>query len=693
MPGNQTLEVQALLAQGFEDHRQGRLSEAERVYQRVLQLAPGHPDALHLLGLAAHGRGDAAEAARRIRLAIERRPDETEFHANLALVLQDSGRHDEAIPSARRALALDPRHGAASKCLAASLAATGDLAAAARQYAEAGAISPDDAGLHAEHARVLEGLGRPDQARAEYERALQLHPGLAEARAGLARLDSAGGAAGDVQASAAVASVLDRAEARLRAMDFDGAVELARDAVVRAPESTRARRLLASALFPKGETREAADLLARVLEDVPDDLRTRLDLAVCLQGLGRLDDATRHFEVAVEMSPGSLEALSRLGNAYANGGRLDDARRTFESLLAIEPAMAGAHYELATLKRFEAGDPQIEQMREVMASGRLDVRQQATLCFALGRALDQVGELDEAMACFHRGNRLKRDLTDFSLEDERARVDAIREAYTDDAPAGATGDPSELPVFIVGMPRSGSTLVEQILAAHPGVHGAGELNELAWVLKDLAPWLPADDRLPEAAPRLPAEAWGELGRRYLGHLRRYDDDALRIVDKMPFNYLHVGAIRRMLPRARIIHTVRDPRDTCVSCYLTSFRHARGFSFDMADLAGTWRLYDELMSHWRDVCPDAFLDVRYEDLVDDTESGARRLIDYLGLEWDDACLRFSESTRTVTTASRAQVRSPVYRTSIGRWRRYADHLAPLIDALPPGETPARDNPRC
>jgi hypothetical protein len=283
---------------------------------------------------------------------------------------------------------------------------------------------------------------------------------------------------------------------------------------------------------------------------------------------------------------------------------------------------------------------------------------------------------------YARGNRLKRELTDFDIAAERANMQRIRTSFGPELfeKFRGAGDPSELPVFIVGMPRSGTTLVEQVLASHPRVHGAGEINDLWRILSELGPALPPGSRQPEDVGKAPPAIWRELGGRYVSRLRRYSADADRVIDKLPFNYTLAGIIRLMLPGARIIHCVRDPRDTCLSCYLTSFQNDRGFTFDLAELGETYRLYWDLMGHWRDVLPGGLFEVRYEALVDDLEGQGRGLVDYLGLEWSDDCLRFFENPRSVTTASMTQVRQPLYRSSVGRWRRYRDYLGPLMQGL-------------
>jgi hypothetical protein len=270
----------------------------------------------------------------------------------------------------------------------------------------------------------------------------------------------------------------------------------------------------------------------------------------------------------------------------------------------------------------------------------------------------------------------------FTLAAERTNTRRIIETFTPELfeQFKECGDPSEKPVFIIGMPRSGTTLVEQIIASHPQVHGAGELNDLWRTAEQIASFLPPGAQLPENIDQVRPEAWGFIGNQYVKTITQRSWDALRITDKLPFNYTLTGIIQLMLPNARIIHCRRDPLDTCVSCFMTSFGSDRGFTRDLHMLGGTYRTYQDLMTHWHKVMPGRILDIVYEELVGDTEEQARKLIEHLGLAWDESCLEFYKNKRRVSTSSLAQVRQPVYKTSIERWRRYEKHLAPLINAI-------------
>jgi hypothetical protein len=310
------------------------------------------------------------------------------------------------------------------------------------------------------------------------------------------------------------------------------------------------------------------------------------------------------------------------------------------------------------------------------------------LHFALAKAYEDLGRFDDAFAQLLAGNGLKRRLIAYDEAATLAQLDGVRDVFTPEliAARAGGGEPSRLPVFIVGMPRSGTTLVEQILASHPGVFGAGELrlfDQASGAVRDRLPGTPAFSDL---VRRMEHEDFRALGRFYLAALERHAPDAARITDKMPSNFIFVGLIHLALPDAVIIHTERDPVDTCVSCFSKQFTEAQAHTYDLAELGRYYGRYRAVMAHWDRVLPPGrILDVRYEDVVDDVESAARRIVAHCGLAWDARCLDFHRTERSVQTASAAQVRKPIYRDSIARWRRYERFLGPLMAELGSGAT--------
>jgi tetratricopeptide (TPR) repeat protein len=387
----------------------------------------------------------------------------------------------------------------------------------------------------------------------------------------------------------------------------------------------------------------------------------------------RMDEAKAHYERALLIKPDYANAYNNLGNIFKEQGKFDDAMTHYERAIAIKPDYAEAHLNRAELKSFQRGGADLAALEALAGSDDLHEDKAVYIHFALAKALEDTGDYVRAFEHLRQGNALKR--RQIKYEEKGAlnlfqRISAVFDRSLFDRFQGQ-GDPSSVPVFVVGMPRSGSTLIEQILASHPQIHGAGELTTLEKM----------EAGYPESIPTLDGGALRRLGQSYLSHLPKVADGQLRIIDKLLGNCLRIGLIRLILPNARIIHTIRNPIDTCVSCYSKLFTKGLYFTYDLAELGRYYRAYSELMIHWRSVLPPpAMLDVSYEDVVDDIEGQARRLIDYCGLPWDDRCISFHKSGRPVRTASAVQVRQPLFRTSLQRWRRYEAGLGPLLDEL-------------
>ncbi len=421
-------------------------------------------------------------------------------------------------------------------------------------------------------------------------------------------------------------------------------------------------------------------------------------MAKLYQALGRDEDALQSYGRAAELLPQPAEALTDLAILLLELGRRDAGLHVLERALAADRTFAAAWYTRSDTKTFAPGDADVD----VDAMERLLRRSTETsqtppdrgppdrdailLHYALAKAYTDRQEAPKALAHLNSGSRLKRAHLNYDSAVDERYMAAIAAAFPAEhferlriSAAAAGRVASELPVFILGMPRSGTTLVEQILASHPNVHGGGESAYIEVLVKELDA-VNAGRVYPNGVANLAPERLTTLAQRYLGMLS-VQTDTLRITDKMPYNFLHIGLIHTILPRARIIHCIRDPLDTCMSCYSKLFRHGHEFSYDLGELGHYYRSYAKLMAHWRSVIPpDRFIDVEYENIVDDTEGQARRLVDFCGLPWADACLRFYETQRTVRTASLHQVRQPVYRASVGRSKSFGSGLALLREAL-------------
>jgi tetratricopeptide (TPR) repeat protein len=367
-------------------------------------------------------------------------------------------------------------------------------------------------------------------------------------------------------------------------------------------------------------------------------------------------------------------------------GQLEEAEKAVETAIAFgSPAEKAQFYRgLASFKHFSPGDSSIAAM-EALAQNATNIpdRARIELQFALGKAYSDAGDHPSAMQTLLAANREQRRRTHYNEAATLAEFDDFRTAFPPAAMAGGTSDSKapDLPIFIVGMPRCGSSLVEQILASHPQVHGAGECEYFAsTVWKSLC----SDGAFStEAAASLQPDTLYQLGEQYRQQLRARAPEALRITDKNLKNFLRLGAIHRTLPAAKVIHVRRDPVDTCLSCFSYLFDGDYPYAYDLAELGRYWRAYDGLMAYWRQALPPGvMLEIAYEDLVEDPDGQTRRLLAYCGLEWSESCLDFHRSRRPVRTASVSQVRRTIYRGSMHRWQAYGTPLQPLLDALKP-----------
>ncbi len=520
-------------------------------------------------------------------------------------------------------------------------------------YRKIVAIAPGWAEAHSNLGNILKEQGKLTEAADCYERALELKPDYAEIQYNLANVLKDQGK-------------LEEALAR-----YEKALELK-------PDYCEALNNLGVVLQLQNRLDEAVAQFERALALQPDHAEAHNNLGTALQEQDKLNEAMDRYKQVLALKPDSAVAHNNLGTVLKVLGEFGEATTEYERAIALQPDYAEAHHNRAEAVTFRPGDASLMAL-EALAADRNSPPQSKRLYihFALAKALDDIGDYARAFEHLFAGNALKRQEIDYdeSLTQETFRL--ISEVFQ----AGlfkrfpAAGDPSSVPIFVLGMPRSGSTLIEQILASHPEVHAAGELKNLDLVANSQATAYPA------CISDLDAGGLRRLGEAYLANLPEIPAGKTRITDKRPLNFMHAGLIRLILPNARIIHTVRDPVETCMSCFSKLFRTGMNFSYSLAELGRYYRLYGELMAHWRSVLPpNAMLDVCYEDVVDNFEDQARRLLDYCALPWDDRCLSFYKTSRPVTTASVVQVRQPLFRSSLQRWHRYKDYLEPLLAEL-------------
>jgi Flp pilus assembly protein TadD len=445
-----------------------------------------------------------------------------------------------------------------------------------------------------------------------------------------------------------------------------------RQAVGIKPDDPEAYCNLGTLLRWTGDNGEAEILLRRALKLKPHYVDARISLGLTLIFLGRLHEARAHLKKVLKVAPHHACALSGMGHIARLEGRFDEAKAMFKSALEVKPKMPNAWAALAGIRKMTASDGDwLKGAKEIAASGVAPL-EEAEMRFAIGKYCDDVNDFDQAFQNYKRANKLLKTVAETYDRDVRTCfVDDLIRGYNREAISKVQGGAcvSMKPVFVVGMMRSGTSLAEQIIASHPAAKGAGELG--FW--SDTVSAHEFDLR--EGMLSEPTRK--KLADEYLRVLAGHSGDALRIVDKTPVNSDYLGAVHSVFPHARIIYMRRDPIDSCLSCYFQQFSAVHNFTMDLSDLAHYYREHRRLMAHWRAVLPPgSMLDVPYAELVADPATWTRKILDFLGLEWDDRCLNFHETKRPVATASAWQVRQKIYKDSVDRWRNYQKFIGPL-----------------
>ncbi|HZT26832.1 MAG TPA: sulfotransferase [Pseudolabrys sp.] len=601
--------------------RRGALDEAARLFQQILAVSRDHFESLCNLGLIRVQQQRFDEAVRLLRKAAYRQPNSVSAQGNLGNALAGCGRYEEALAHFRKTLALAPGLAEAHHNVATTLRILNRFAEAEPYFERTIELKPDYPDARKNYGAMLLYLNRSEEALAQLERAATLRPD-----------------APDIQSLLGAALI---ACSRL-----DDAIAHCRKAVSLDPRSAEAHRNLGKAMLLSGA----------------------------------VEEGIVHLEKAVELRPDDAEARQNLIATYASLGRFTAMEPHVLKGLALDPGNTVFYLSLVDIKTLTPDDPHLAAMERLVAdSSRLSDGNREYLHFALAKAHADMGNHGRSFDELLRGNALRRRRTAYDEAETVRSFQRIREVFTIDfmrhvRDAGASSD---VPIFVVGMPRSGSTLIEQILASHPETHGGGELLAFETALLRLDPQRGFPEIVASAA-----DAWlRALGEAYLSTVRPLAPTARRITDKNLLNFSYVGLIHLALPRAHIIHVRRDPLDTCLSCFAQPFSGNLPFTCDLAELGRYYRAYEAMMAHWRAVLPPgAMLEIDYEDVVADYEHEARRIVAYCGLDWNDACLEFHKTPRAVHTASFAQVRRPIYKGSVGRAEAYRERLAPLIAAL-------------
>lgn len=605
------------------------------------------------------------DAERRVRAALEARPGVASLHDDLGTILMRQGRHAEAIPCFERALQLDANLPHTRKRLADALAASGRGQDADQIYAQYFAQDPDRQAIveGAEHLHA----GRRKEAVAAFEAVIRRRPDHIDALRMLA-ITLAG-----------EPSTVEDAEAL-----FNKVTALA-------PDYTAAWINLGALYVDQHKWVKGVESFRAATRLEPANAAAWFGLANALAQATYQEESVLAYRRAVELNPGDSFALTGMAHVLKAVGKQEESIAAYRAAIALRPDAGEAYWSLANLKTFRFTAEEVEAMRA--QAGREDLAPSTSVhfCFALGKASEDAKDYDAAWHWYHTGNQRQRPLVSHDplvLED---RYDSIISTFSADFLRSREGQGFEAadPIFIVGLHRSGSTLIEQILASHSQVEGTAELPDLAQIAASVGRYRPDNLAFPEATRDLRPKDWRAYGKQYIEETRRHRHTGKpRFTDKMPNNFPFAGFVHLILPNARIIDARRHPLDSLLGNYKQLYGGGPDYSYDMEELADYYRQYHRMMQHWHEVLPGKILTVHYEDTVLDLESQVRRILEHCGLPFEESCLHFYRNERAVKTASSEQVRRPIYTEALGVWRRYERHLdfwktelADILDALP------------
>lgn len=671
----------------------GRLPQAEAILRQILQQRPNDAEALHQLGIVAHQAGKTPLAVQLIERAISVNANVHLYHANVGEMYRRLGKPEKAIEFGKRAIAIKPDAPDAHNNLGIAYFDSGDFETAISCYERAIAIKPRFPEAMSNKGNALRQFKRFSEAEVEYRRAIAINPSYAEA------YNNMGSILRDLErpeeAEPAYRRAIALKPAYLEAKNnlilalkdlkkYDEAIAVAKEVLSVDPKNADALSYMGAVYVDDKKLEPAFDALRKSLALNPNKAETHNMLGRAWFESNDPAKAVSAYKRAIELKPDFSDPYNNMGNALKELGKFDEARQAFEMCMALSPDAIGTYVNLVDAIKFKSNDDKhLLAMERNLARGDLKDEQRMHLSFAVAKAYDDLKRYDEGITNLIEGNRLKRKITDYDEPTVLEYFQRIRKSITADVirEKSGGGTASNRPIFVLGMPRSGTTLVEQILASHPRVKGAGELKDLNDTVNLVRNKDGTQAPHPEFVPVLSASEIGQIGETYLRKLSRHAPNAERITDKMPSNFYFAGLIHLALPGAKIIHTNRNPVDTCVSCFSKLFAGEQPQTYDLAELGRYYRAYHGLMQHWREVLPaGSFLDVVYEEVVADTEGQARRILEYCGLEWDPRVLDFHRTERPVKTASASQVRKPIYSSSVARWRNYEKHLGPLLAEL-------------
>lgn len=674
-------------------YSRGRYGQVINVCRQVISANPSVADAHGILGvaLAAAGKDDAGIES--VRRAIKLNPRAANYHSNLGELLRKKGEHEDAAKSLSRAIELDPGNAQAYNNLGIVHFETRDYDSSVSAYRKAIELNPVFPEAYNNLGNALRKVGLIDEAADAYQHALGLREIYPEAYNNLGTLLREQHK--PEQAEHALKKAITQNPRYVEAYNNLAAIYHSENKDVEAlrqltealkidEKNSRSLLLTARIQLRRNNHAAAEQACKYVLAAEPDNSEALTVLGSIKHEQDQYDEALTLLARAVELRPDAPEAHNYYGVCLKSVGRLEEAKEQLLKGLELNGSMYGSYANLNDLIDF-AKDPELFHRMEAIMESVPDQRIDSLipLHYAYAKALDDNKQHEKALEHYVIGGEMKRKQLNYNEAETAKFFDSIKKAFPASVFKKRTfeGNPDVRPLFIIGMPRSGSTLVEQIISSHDDIYGAGEVKYFSQALHRLRDRFPALSRYPAMAQEMNVNQHDLLAKDYLAALTKSATGAKRVTDKLLTNYFFVGLLHMLFPNAKFINTRRDPVDTCLSGFTKLFKDDMPHSYDLGELGRYYRQYDALMKHWEKVLPKGVMRVvNYEDVVADTEKEARALIDFIGVDWDDKCLAFHESKRPVKTASVAQVRKPIYKTSVERWKRYGPGLQPLVDAI-------------
>ncbi|MDC3360789.1 tetratricopeptide repeat protein [Candidatus Thioglobus sp.] len=632
----------------------GQLDVAITNYKEAITIKPDYAKAHFNLAGSLHDLGQLETAVQSYQKALEIDASYTEAYNNLGNVYQELKQFDSAVQSYQKALEIKPDYVAAQYSLGNTFMELGQLEEAVKSYKAALKLKPDFVEAINNLGITFFKLHQLDDAIRSYEKAIALDPDFADAHNNIG----------------IVFSELGQLDAAI--MSYKAAITLQFD-------YAEAHYNLGLIFHDLKRLDEATQSYKTAIAFQSDYADAHYNLGILYHDVGQLKMAIDSIKMAIKINPENADTHKYLGNTFQSNGQIDEAIKCYEKALSINPFHADAHRNLSTIKNYIHDDDQINLMQDLLLNGNLSQSDLVHINFALAKANEDLGKKDDLFKSLNEGNRLRKEELNYSLNkdlDEHSNLKRLININLSNSKESVKFKSSKIrPIFIVGMPRSGTSLVEQILSSHQKIHGAGELSTLNnLIVPIISDYILKDKKVPE-------DSYLSVRNDYLSYISRLNVSETIITDKMPTNFRYIGFILKAFPEAKIIHLNRDSRAICWSIYKSYFPgEGLGWAFNMKDLAGYYNSYIDLMTFWHQLFPRKIYDICYEDLTTNQEEETRKLLKYCELEWDDNCLNFHNNKRAVKTTSSLQVRKKMYQGSSEVWKKYESYLQPLIKVL-------------